>query len=209
MSQAKTSSTVPEHVHVSTRDVAQRLGMAVRSVQMMVDRGELEAWKTPGGHRRIASASVERWLASRRSGGDVHGGTAPRGGQRVLLIEDSKHAQRLVSLLVQQHFPEVELALADDGIAGLAKVGQWQPDVLIVDILLPGIDGAMLINTLRSHAQFEQLRLVVITSLEESDRAPYALALQGIPVVHKSRLALDLVPHLRECLQAGAGMAMA
>ena len=33
----------------STRDVAERLGMAVRSVQMMVDRGELEAWKTPAG----------------------------------------------------------------------------------------------------------------------------------------------------------------
>jgi excisionase family DNA binding protein len=209
MSRAKTASPLPDQMHVSTRDVAQRLGMAVRSVQMMVDRGELEAWKTPGGHRRIASASVERWLASRRSGAVAPATTTPRDGQRVLLIEDSKHAQRLVSLLVQQHFPDVELALADDGIAGLAKVGQWQPDVLIVDILLPGIDGAMLISTLRSHAQFEQLRLVVITSLEEADRAPYTLALQGIPVVHKSRLALDLVPHLRECLQAGAAMATA
>ena len=46
----------------STRDVARVLGLAVRSVQLMVDRGELEAWKTPGGHRRIARASVERWL---------------------------------------------------------------------------------------------------------------------------------------------------
>lgn len=209
MHRAKTASPLPDQAHVSTRDVAQRLGMAVRSVQMMVDRGELEAWKTPGGHRRIASASVERWLASRRSGADAPLGTRPREVQRVLLIEDSTHAQRLVSLLVQQHFPAVELALADDGIAGLAKVGQWQPDVLIVDILLPGIDGAMLINTLRSHAQFEQLRLVVITSLEEADRAPYAFALQGIPVVHKSRLAIDLVPHLRECLEAGAAFATA
>lgn len=46
----------------STRDVAQVLGMAVRSVQLMVDRGELQAWKTPGGHRRIARASVQQWL---------------------------------------------------------------------------------------------------------------------------------------------------
>ena len=49
----------------STREVARVLGMAVRSVQLMVDRGELEAWKTPGGHRRIARASVERWLNQR------------------------------------------------------------------------------------------------------------------------------------------------
>ena len=47
----------------STVEVARRLGLAVRSVQTMVDRGELQAWKTPGGHRRIARTSVERWLA--------------------------------------------------------------------------------------------------------------------------------------------------
>ena len=49
----------------TTREVAQLLGMAVRSVQMMVDRGELEAWKTPGGHRRISRQSVDRWMAGR------------------------------------------------------------------------------------------------------------------------------------------------
>ena len=49
-----------------TIEVARLLGLAVRSVQLMVDRGELEAWKTPGGHRRISRASVERWLAARQ-----------------------------------------------------------------------------------------------------------------------------------------------
>ena len=75
--------------------------------------------------------------------------------QRVLLIEDSKHFQNLVSLLLKHSFPAVELHVADDGIAGLAMAGQLQPDVLIVDILLPGIDGATLITSLRSHPQFK------------------------------------------------------
>ena len=52
----------------TTIEVAQLLGLAVRSVQLMVDRGELDAWKTPGGHRRISRASVERWLAARQGG---------------------------------------------------------------------------------------------------------------------------------------------
>lgn len=200
---ASAMSPANDDAHVSTREVAERLGMAVRSVQMMVDRGELQAWKTPGGHRRIVRASVERWLASRQSGGGAPAPVARRGNApRVLLIEDSVHAQKLVGLLLQQHFPKVELAVADDGIAGLAKVGQWQPDVLLVDILLPGIDGAMLITTLRSNPQFESLRLVVVTGLDEAERAPYAFALDGVPVVHKSRMAIDLVPRLRECLAA-------
>ncbi|HRD94950.1 MAG TPA: helix-turn-helix domain-containing protein, partial [Rubrivivax sp.] len=84
------------------------LGMAVRSVQLMVDRGELEAWKTPGGHRRISRSSVDRWRASRGAGASearpaqavpaaVAAPAARRPGKRrVLLIEDSVHYQNLV-----------------------------------------------------------------------------------------------------------------
>lgn len=211
----------------STRDVARVLGLAVRSVQLMVDRGELEAWKTPGGHRRIARASVERWLQQRHGhGGEVaveaaaaktpqvaddaapgpsiQGGTrkraAPASRQRVLLIEDSAHFQNLVKLLMAHDFPQVDLHVADDGIVGLAMAGELQPDVLIVDILLPGIDGATLIARLRSHPQFQRSRLIVVTSLDEEQRGPYAFALTGLPVVHKPRLVQELPALLAGCL---------
>lgn len=230
----------------STLEVARMLGMAVRSVQLMVDRGELTAWKTPGGHRRILRESVERWRAARglgpaggaaerastSGGGAVPGaalgnrrrtdppqgkspaaagapeapvGPAPETAVRpaVLLIEDSKHFQNLISLLVRQHFPGVELHVADDGIAGLAMAGQIRPRVLIVDILLPGIDGAALIGSLRQHPQFAGMRLVVVTSLDEQQREPYAFALQGVPVVHKPKLVTELPALLRAVLDPG------
>ena len=63
------------------------------------------------------------------------------------MIEDSIHFQNLVTLLVNQHFPGAALHTASDGITGLAMYGQIQPDILIVDILPPGIDGATLITT--------------------------------------------------------------
>jgi len=192
------STPLPPSEHYSTLEVARLLGMAVRSVQMMVDRGELDAWKTPGGHRRISRESVHRWREARRAGSPRQGPAASpvlarsAGGQRVLLIEDSKHFQNLVTLLLRHGFPGAELHVADDGIAGLALVGQLQPDVLIVDILLPGIDGAALITSLRSHPQFSKIKLIVVTSLDEAQRAPYAFALQGVPVVHKPQLAVEL-----------------
>jgi excisionase family DNA binding protein len=188
----------------TTIEVASLLGLAVRSVQLMVYRGELDAWKTPGGHRRISRASVERWLAERRGGArpaDAGAGRAAgKRAQRVLLIEDSVHFQNLVRLLVGQKFPQVELHVADEGFVGLAMAGQLQPDVLIVDILLPGIDGATLITSLRSHPQFRQSRLIVITSLDESQREPYAFALAGVPVVHKPNLVAELPSLLAEAL---------
>lgn len=211
--------------HYTTIEVARILGMAVRSVQLMVDRNELEAWKTPGGHRRISRTSVERWASAHGLAGTdspSHSPAPPPATAtrtqvlpakstalasvqvpQILLIEDSVHFQNLVGLIVKQHFPGATLQVANDGITGLALYGQIQPRVLIVDILLPGIDGATLITTLRSHAQFASSHLIVVTSLDESQREPYAFALQGVKVIHKPRLVAELPAALAECLPPG------
>ncbi|KQV85703.1 excisionase [Pelomonas sp. Root1237] len=190
----------------STTEAAQQLGMAVRSVQLMVDRGELQAWKTPGGHRRILRSSLEAWLAARAGRATTAlPGTGARANERpltLLLIEDSVHFQNLISLVVKRELPEAELHVASDGIAGLAMAGRLEPDVLLIDILLPGIDGAALITSLRSHPQFARSRLIVVTALDEAQRAPYAFALEGVPLVHKTALVTELPPLLAEAAAA-------
>lgn len=185
---------------VSTIEAARLLGMAVRSVQLMVDRGELAAWRTPGGHRRIARESVLGWLRGRGAvpGPAARAAAPPR--RRVLLIEDSAHFRKLVQLLVERAGGDIELRSAEDGIAGLAALGEWKPELVIVDILLPGIDGATLIGRLRSDPQFAHLRLLVLTSLGAAERAPYAMVLDGVPVVHKPRMLEELLPRLRSLL---------
>lgn len=188
----------------STREVAKVLGLAVRSVQLMVDRGELQAWKTPGGHRRIARASVQQWLTQRSGLASTAPSTiptqTPRERPKVLLIEDSVHFQHLVRMLLEHDFPQVDVHVAEDGIVGLAMAGLLQPQLLLVDILLPGIDGATLISRLRNHPQFQNTRLIVVTSLDEAQRAPYAFALCDLPVVHKPRLVQELPAHIQQAL---------
>lgn len=205
--------------HCSTRDVARALGLAVRSVrsvQLMVDRGELLAWKTPGGHRRIARASVQQWLA--RSQADHAAPTVvPKAaaavsvpvarGLRVLLIEDSRHIQNLVRCLLQHYFPQIELYVADDAIVGLVMAGQLCPQVVLVDIVLPGVDGSTLVRRWHAHPPLLGSQLVVLTGLDTEQRAAYAFALAGVPVVYKPQLAQQLPTVLLACLQ-GAGAAL-
>jgi CheY-like chemotaxis protein len=95
--------------------------------------------------------------------------------------------------------------VASDGIAGLALAGRLEPDVLLIDILLPGIDGAALITSLRSHPQFARSRLIVITALDEAQREPYRFALEGVPVVHKTAVVGQLPPLLAEAAAAQPG----
>ena len=216
-SDALPADSTPLAQDLSTLEAARVLGLAVRSVQLMVDRGDLQAWKTPGGHRRISRESVERWrnMPRRAAGSDKADGdresaafarTASASAAadtriKALLIEDSVHFQNLVTLLLGQQFPELSLHVASDGIAGLVMAGKLQPEILMVDILLPGIDGAALISSLRAHPQFRNSQLIVVTSLDESQLKPYAFALQGVPVVHKPHLVGDLPPLLTAAIE--------
>lgn len=208
--------------HYTTFEVSRLLGLAVRSVQLMVDREELEAWKTTGGHRRITRESVLRWLdahprhskgtlVGRQAGaGDARSGTPPRGkSPRALLIEDSVHYQNLIRLLMQEHFPDVELHVANDGFSGLARYGALSPNVLLVDMMLPGMDGATLIGALRTQPTFRGVELIVVTSLTPKDIEQYSYVLQGVTVVHKTELIHRLPQELaralaREFEEAGA-----
>ena len=211
MSRVNPTPTVPTLPETcSTTEAAQQLGMAVRSVQLMVDRGELQAWKTPGGHRRILRSSLDGWLAARGGATPVAAGavavtSGPERPLTLLLIEDSVHFQNLIGLVVKRELPGADLHVAADGIAGLALAGRLEPDVLLIDILLPGIDGAALITSLRSHPQFARSRLIVVTALDEAQRAPYRFALDGVPVVHKTALVTELPPLLAQAVAAHAG----
>jgi len=182
---------------------------------MMVDRGELQAWKTSGGHRRISRTSVNLWRAGKevvvkisdrmraapKTALPLPSSAIASHAHRVLLIEDSVYYQKLVRLVIELKFPQLVLSVADDGLAGLAMYGQVEPDALIVDILLPGVDGATLITTLRSHPQFARSQLLVITSLDVDQRAPYEFALQDVTVIHKSDLVSELPLALDRALQ--------
>ncbi len=212
-------NTVPQNSDMSsgsyytTLEVAKILGMAVRSIQLMVDRGDLKAWKTPGGHRRITRESLDRWIHGSRAGvtgvAALHGTHEARSGRRraishiprILLIEDSSHFQNLVSMLVKQRFPAVDLHIANDGITGLVSFGHLQPDLIIVDILLPGIDGATMITGLRRHSLFGECKLIVLTALDEEQRAAYSYALQDFSVVHKPQLIKELPGLIEAALQ--------
>jgi excisionase family DNA binding protein len=66
----------------TTSEAARLLGVSNTTVQTMVERGELRAWKTLGGHRRISVAAIER-LRRERLGGERRGAQA----LTVLLVE--------------------------------------------------------------------------------------------------------------------------
>jgi len=69
---------------------------------------------------------------------------------RALLVEDNPENAQFISTLFEQRLPNVEITLALDGRAGLRLAERMSPDLLLLDIHLPGIDGIELLGRLRA-----------------------------------------------------------
>lgn len=159
---------------VSTREASKLLGVAVRTVQLWVESGVLPAWKTAGGHRRIARSTVEQLMAQRQQA-ISRPSTASTSLERVrhlkiVLVDDNPDFILLFSTVVKQWDLPVELTCATDGFDGLVKIGQVQPDLIVTDLNMPGMDGFQMVRSLeKSHASFHARRVVVTSALSPDD----------------------------------------
>lgn len=148
---------------LSTRQAAQRLGVSLGTVQNMVENGALEAWKTTGGHRRIPVSSVDALLARRRTQTGAHQ-EATR--LDILVTEDDPTLQMLYQMTMESWELPITLRIVDNGFAGLLQVGQRPPDILIADLMMPGMDGFEMIRQLRANPDLARMDIIVVSVID-------------------------------------------
>ena len=153
--------------YLSTRQAALRLGVSLGTVQNMVESGALEAWKTAGGHRRIPVASVDALLARRRN---LTPSAQEYGGQiEILVAEDDLTLQMLYQMTVDSWNLPVKLRIVANGFDGLLQVGQHVPDILIADLMMPGMDGFEMIRRLRANTDLARMDIIVVSAIDRDE----------------------------------------
>jgi len=83
---------------------------------------------------------------------------------RILLIEDNQDIQEAVGLIFDVHWPQVELLRALTGLEGIAMMRSESPDLAILDLGLPDIDGLKVLREIRS---FSNAPVIILTVRSE------------------------------------------
>ena len=154
--------------YVGTKEAAALLGVSVSTIQKMVESGKLKAWRTQGGHRRIAAADVN--LLSREKG-PAAGGQTARQSLELLMVEDNPTVVKAYSKFVGRWGSRVQVSFAGDAAAALLLIAQKKPDLVVTDLAMEPFDGFHLIRTLRASPELANTRIVVVTGLREEDIA--------------------------------------
>lgn len=159
----------------STREAAERLGVALRTIQVWVEHGVLPAWKTAGGHRRISRSSLEQLFSERAmiAGQAGQPGSAQRKAGRlcVLAVDDDADIIRLYEVQIASWGLPVDLVTADDGFQGLVRLGQLEPQILILDLLMPNLDGFQVIQSLQGLSHSKGFEIIVVSGLSPAQIA--------------------------------------
>ncbi len=190
----------------TTRQAADTLGVSVRTIQLWVESGALDAWKTAGGHRRIVRASLDTLIAERERALNVsrqpeaHSSSTDSVAQAViksciLVVEDEPAIRRLYELRLkawmkiwqQQGIDNVTFKIAENGFEGLVAIGQEQPAVLITDLHMPGMDGFRMLRSLISSPEARDMEIVVVSGLSQQEidahgGIPAGITLLGKPI---------------------------
>ena len=162
-----------------------------------INKGQLKAYTTPGRHRRIQRADLLAFMKKFNI-------RIPPGFEKahktVLAIDDDPAVLRVL----QRAFAgihQLRLQTTSNGVEALVLIGKSVPDLVILDIVMPEVDGYEVCRTLRSKPETKSIKIIVITGKKPSDEQGKFLKQNAEAVYSKPFSARALVDNVCTLLE--------
>ncbi len=153
----------------TTSEVARYCAVTNDGVLKWIKSGKLRAFSTPGGHYRVSAEDFRAFLEKYEIPIDE---SFFRGGERqrtVLVVDDEPDIRDIVHRLLKELEPKLRIEEACDGYEAGIKVGSLQPDLVIMDVMMPRVDGISLCRSIRDNPKTENIKILAITAFPEQD----------------------------------------
>jgi len=122
-------------------------------------------------------------------------------GKKILIIEDERPLQEAIVDTLKQH--QFAIITADDGKDGLEKAFSEHPNLILLDILMPKMDGLTMLETLRADTWGHDIPVIILTNLNPDADKTIRTILDHKPAFYliKSNVTLEgIVSKIQEVL---------
>lgn len=164
----------------STSEVATYCHVTADTIRKWAEAGRIRVFKTPGGHRRIRREDLIAFL--RENDIPIHSDLR-EGGVKVLVADGQEGIVSAVRRFLERSQSSFQIEAAGDGFETGRQMGVFRPDVVFLDLELPGLDGVALCRRLSEDPDFVGTRVIGMASPEHGDlpgRAVEAGAVGGL-----------------------------
>ena len=162
-------------VVLTTGDVCAHCHVSYQTVHDWIKTGKLEAYCTPGRHQRIHVIDFREFL--RRYDMPAFDGPAPEPGsprKRVLVVDDDPEVVKVICQALGRT-GLYELASAPNGFNAGLEVSRFRPDLLLLDLMMPYIDGFEVCRTVKSDPDTKHMLVLVVTGFAQEEFIRQAL----------------------------------
>jgi excisionase family DNA binding protein len=170
---------------LTSHEVGDLLQVNPSSVKKWVNEGRIAAFRTPGGHRRIRVADLLDFLNRHRM--PIPRRLAGATRQRILVVDDDTIHLRALERRLKPYRARLDLELTENGIDALVLVGSFKPDLIVLDVYMPELDGIEVCRRLKTRADTRHIKVIVTSAhltkaVEENALAAGALTCLPKPI---------------------------
>jgi excisionase family DNA binding protein len=151
---------MPRRSFFTTFEISQICEVNPTTVQNWVKEKKLKAYVTPGGHRRVRREDLVAFMKE-------FGMPLPPDLRDlppvILIVDDEVEVLELLKSVMYSGEEALELLCALGGVEALLMIGERKPDLLILDIMMPGMNGYEVCSKLKASASTRNIKIVAIT----------------------------------------------
>lgn len=159
--------------HLSLGKVAKRCNVSRTTVYRWIINGHLKAYSLPSGHFRVTPEDLEAFRASFGIPDVDQISTeleATKDKIHVLIADDHPDMVLLLRKVVERYLPDVIIHEAVNGVDTCIVVGTIKPQILLLDIMMPGMDGFAVLQELLRRPELVESKVLVVSAYEPFDR---------------------------------------
>ena len=120
--------------------------------------------------------------------------------KKILVIEDDKFLRGLISQKLSKEGYEIVEAV--DGEEGLTKASKEKPDLVLLDLILPGIDGFEVLEKLKDNTETKEISVVILSNLGQREEIERGLRIGAVDFLVKAHhTPLEIVEKIRTFLE--------
>lgn len=144
----------------TTHDIAKFCDVYPSSVVHWINSGKLKSYCTPGGHHRVTRDNLISFLR------EFNIPLPPELGERrarVMVVDDDVELARVIEKAFLRHPAQFTVETCHSGIEALIRMGQTPPDLVVLDVVLPRMDGVQVCRVLKSQPATQSAKIIAVS----------------------------------------------
>ena len=180
----------------STGEAANICKVSQQTIIRCFDSGRLQGFRVPGSRfRRIPRESLIKFMKEN----EIPLDNLDSGRKKVLVVDDDPEIVELMVDVLERD-GRFEIRTAGSGYDAGVLTQEFQPDLMILDYMLPDVNGNVVCKTIRQNSAFEHMKIIIVSGVVNQDEIDQLLGMGANAFMKKPFSIDDLVGKIAELL---------